>query len=122
MWRVRRRAVAAAICVTALVIGGCSNEEASESDRLEDAIRELAEAGAPHRTPDAAPVDAVVCEPLVIPTYACEVHYGERGDIALFPFCAELRDDALYMNSEREGCGPSSRGHIFGHATADDFG
>lgn len=118
---VRGRAAAVATCAAALVIGGCSKEQASESDRLEAAIRELAEAGAPHRTPDAAPVDAVVCKPLMIPTHACEVRYGERGD-TVFPFCAELRDDAVYMNSEKEGCGPSSRGHLFARATAGNFG
>jgi hypothetical protein len=110
------------MCVIAVVVAGCSTGEASERERLQEAIRELAEAGAPSRVPSAAPVDTVVCEPLTVPTYACTVTYGEGADVVLYPFCAELRRDAVYMNSSKEGCGPSSEGQSFKRSTRDDFG
>lgn len=104
--------------VIALVIAGCSAGEASESDRLEGAVRELAEAGAPHRFPTSS-VDTVVCELIVTPSYECSVSYG---DGAVHPFCAELRDGTVYMSSTPEGCAASSRGQLYQRATSDDFG
>ena len=110
------------MAVVAVVIAGCSTGEASDRERLEDAVLALADAGAPRRVPSAAHVDTVVCEPLATPSYACTVRYGEGTDIAIFPFCAELRDGAVYMNSAREGCDASSRGSSYHRATSEDFG
>ena len=102
----------------------CSTGEASERERLEDAVRALAEAGTPHRIPEAAHVGEVVCERIsTTPTYDCYVNYGEgTPPFAIKPFCAELRHGTVYMNTAREGCGPSSQGHLFRRAAPDDFG
>ena len=69
-------------------------------------------------------VGEVVCEQISpTPTYDCYVNYGEgTPPFAILPFCAELRDGTVYMNSAREGCGPSSQGHLFQRAAPDDFG
>ena len=105
----------------ALVLAGCSDEEAPQIQRLEDAIHALAEEALPGRVPSSARVDLVVCRPLTKPSYACEVHYGDSSGPTIQPFCAELRDGAVYMNSTREGCGPPTRGYSYTRATTDDF-
>ncbi len=107
----------------AVALMGCSTGDRPEEDRLEDAIRALAEAGAPNRTPEAVHVDAVVCEPITTtPTYNCSVYFGEGTPVAIFPFCAELRDGTVYMRATREACGPSSQGYSFQRATPENFG
>jgi hypothetical protein len=117
---VRVLAVAVAFVVVAL---GCSTGARSEDERLEDAIRALAEAGAPNRVPEAEHVAEVVCEQIrSTPTYDCYINYGEgTPPFAIFPFCAELRDGTVYMNNTREGCGPSSEGYSFRRATPRSF-
>jgi hypothetical protein len=111
------------VVAVAVALMGCSTGEPPEEDRLEEAIRALAEAGTPNRIPEAAHVDEVVCEQIsATPTYDCSVHFGEGTPVAIFPFCAELRDGTVYINSVREGCGPSSQGYSFRRATPDDFG
>lgn len=106
-----------ALAVIALVLAGCSAADASEKERLEDALRELAEAGAHQRSP-ASEVDSVVCEPLELPSYSCTVTWA---NLDLFPFCAELRNGTAYMASTKEGCTASSRGQRYTRATPDAF-
>ena len=108
-----------AVSVIVLVLAGCSGEEAPEKDRLERGLRELAEAAAPQRSPLSGEVETVVCELLETPSYDCSVRWA---DGVVRPFCAELRNDTVYMASSREGCTASSRGQVYTRATVDDFG
>jgi hypothetical protein len=119
-WRYRAGVRLVAMCVIAVAIVACSTGEASERERVEDAIRALAEEGAPKRTPSMAPVETVVCEPLTVPTYTCTVTFGDGSFTN--PFCAELREGAVYMRASKELCGPPSERQPFHRATANDFG
>jgi hypothetical protein len=109
----------AVVAVLALALAGCSGEKAPENDQLEGAIRELAEAAAPQRSPSSGDVETVLCRLLETPSYDCSLRWA---DGVVRPFCAELRDGTVYMASSRDGCMASSRGQVYTRATVDDFG
>lgn len=112
------RVFAIGVVTVAVACLGCSAGAGSDEERLEAAIRALAESGAPNRLPEHEHVDEVVCEQIrSTPTYDCYVEYGKGIHVAIFPFCAEMRDGTVYINSERGGCGFSFR-----RATPRNFG